>query len=395
MTQPATALQKFDSVAKLLQSEKVQNAIARALPRHITPERMIRVAMTALQKTPSLAECEQRSLISSIIQASELGLEPNTPLQQCYLIPFYNKNTKRKEAQLMIGYRGMISLARRSNQISGIYAEIVYEHDFFEITYGLDKNLVHKPDLNLEDRGKKIGVYAVAKFKDGYTDFEYMNAAEVAKIRKRSQSGDSGPWVTDEGEMWRKTPIRRLWKRLPQSIEDVTLQKAIEIDTGFDTSFDADITPLELGEGEAPEVISEEQRVALVDAAKESGADLTAIVNAVGFEMLAHITVDQYDAILDTVKAWQPTPAAESDATPDVTVADAQDADVKAAEPTVEAKPDSTKAEHEDLIEQATTVYNTLDENAKLEADKFLSPLAIKDLTTPKLRSFLKQFGPK
>ena len=392
MTQPATqkeqqqkvALEKFNSVATLLQSDKVQNAIARALPRHITAERMIRVAMTALQKTPALAECDQRSLINAIIQASELGLEPNTPLGHAYLIPFYNKNTGRKEAQLMPGYRGLIALARRSGQVQGIYAELVYEHDYFEITYGLDKNLIHRPDLNREDRGELIGVYAVAKFKDGYTDFEYMNAAEVEKIRKRSQAPDK-IWVTDRGEMWRKTPIRRLAKRLPLSIEDATLQKAIEIDSFHDAGFDADITPLEIGSG-SPEVITEEQRVALVDAAKVSGADLTPITNAAGFEMLAHITVDQYDAILDTVKAW----------TPDVTTADAQDAappvadDAKANNA---AEPAAKVDERSQLVAEAAALYEALDPSLVEKADEFLGMSAIPDLTVPKLKNFIKTFG--
>ena len=310
LTKPpaSPALQKFESVAQLLQSEKVQNAIARALPRHITPERMIRVAMTAIQKTPKLAECDQRSLIGAIIQAAELGLEPNTPLGHAYLIPYFNSKTKRTEAQLMPGYRGFIALARRSGQVQGIYAEIVYAKDYFEITYGLNKDLIHKPALNEEDRGEMIGAYAVAKFKDGYTDFEYMNAVEIGKIRKRSKSPDEGPWKTDTGEMWRKTPIRRLSKRLPLSIEDATLQKAIEIDEFHDAGF-SDITPLELGNGDTPpEVISEEQRVALVEATRQSGNDLTQIVTDAGFAMLAEIPIDRFDEILTAVlKKPEPT----------------------------------------------------------------------------------------
>jgi recombination protein RecT len=385
-TQQTAALQKFNSVATLLQSEKVQNAIARALPRHITPERMIRVAMTAIQKTPKLAECDQRSLISAIVQAAELGLEPNTPLGHAYLIPYFNKNTKRTEAQLMPGYRGFMALARRSGQVQGIYAEIVYEKDFFEITYGLNKDLIHKPALNEEDRGQMVGAYAVAKFKDGYTDFEYMDAVEIGKIRKRSKSPDNGPWVTDTGEMWRKTPIRRLAKRLPLSIEDSTLQKAIEIDDFHDAGFDADISPLELGDGNAPEVISEEQRIALVNAAKESGQDLSAIVNAAGFELVAHITVDRYDELFN-LAATPPSETLPHVSEPDVTHADAEIGEA----PEDEAKDEEMKLA--DLRIAVTELYRGLEPQRKIDAATWLGTREIKKLKREELESFLDTFA--
>jgi hypothetical protein len=132
-----------------------------------------------------------------------------------------------------------------------------------------------------------------------------MSAVEIEKIRKGSAAGDSGPWQSHTGEMWRKTPIRRLSKRLPLSIEDSALQKAIEVDQSYDVSFD-NFAPLELGEGSAPEVITEEQRIALVEAAKASGVSLTDAVQDAGFEMLAHITVDKYDEILAAVSGTIP-----------------------------------------------------------------------------------------
>lgn len=374
------ALQKFDSVAKLLQSEKVQSAIARALPKHLTAERMIRVAMTAIQKVPKLAECDQRSLINAIVQCSELGLEPNTPLQHAYLIPFYNKNTKRSEVQVIPGYRGLIALARRSNQVNGIYAEIVYENDFFEVSFGLEKNLIHKPDLNREDRGAMIGAYAVAKFKDGYTDFEYMSAAEIEKIRKRSMAGDSGPWKTDTGEMWRKTPIRRLCKRLPMSIEDNTLQKAIEIDSYHDAGFD-NIAPLEIGSGdETPEVITEEQRVLLIEMAKASNTDLGALIGEYGFELVAHVTVDKYDDILRA-------------ASPDVTHTDAQVEPVAETPDEEDNAPKSDESKRADLLIVATEAYRSLKANAKLNADKSLGAKSLKDLDADELIAFIDTFG--
>lgn len=300
-------LAQYKNVHNLLSSPGVQAQISRALPKHLTPERMIRVALTAIQKTPALAECDQRSLIGAIVQAAELGLEPNTPLGHAYLIPYKNnKNGYRLEAQLQIGYRGFIALARRSGEVSSISAEIVYEKDQFEVNYGTNRSLTHKPLLNTKDRGRKLGVYAVVVFKDGFQDFEYMDDIEINAIRARSKSGDSGPWKTDENEMWKKTPIRRLAKRLPLSIEDSALLKAAVTDEYNDTGFGESLLP-ELPP--APSTITEEQRVALVNAARANGHDLTALVTEFGFEMLADITVDRYDDILNAANVAKPSPA--------------------------------------------------------------------------------------
>jgi phage RecT family recombinase len=377
------ALQKFNSVAALLQSDKVQSAIARALPKHMTPERMIRVAMTALQKTPKLAECEPRSLVNALVQASELGLEPNTPLGEAYLIPYWNSKSKQTEAQLMPGYRGLIKLARQSEKVDGIYAELVYEKDFFSIEYGLNKDLKHRPALNEEDRGELIGAYAVAKFKDGYTDFEYMSAAEIEKIRKRSKSPDAGPWVTDKGEMWRKTPIRRLTKRLPLSVEDNAFRKAVEVDSNYDLDL-GNVAPLELPQAE---VITEEQRMALVDASKASGSDLTAIVHSFGFDLLAEITTDRYEEILAAASVAPGEPAQQPESTTAAeTPVDASDED---SQPTI----DPAESKLADLKTAAIERFRELKGKQKTEAEGFLGTKSIGDLDAAQLTEFLEKFS--
>ena len=243
----ATELARKEEGGLLGLLEKSQQAISAALPKHITPERMMRVARTAIQTTPALRECTPMSVIGSIVEAAQLGLEPNGVLGEAYLVPFYNNKTKRKECQLIPGYRGYIGLARRSGEVQSISAEVVYSKDHFDFEYGLDEKLVHRPHLG-EDRGKPVAVYAVCRFKDeGGHHFVVMGLDEVEKIRAGSKAGDSGPWNTHWAEMAKKTAIRRLMKYLPLSVE---LQRATMIDeyaeAGYrpDSGQIIDLTPL-------------------------------------------------------------------------------------------------------------------------------------------------------
>ena len=190
--------------------ERMAPEIQRALPKHLDADRLARIAMTTIRQTPKLLECNIQSLLAAIIQSAQLGLEPNI-LRQAYIIPY------GKEAQFIIGYRGMIDLARRSGHIESIYAHPVYENDEFDYEYGLEPKLRHKPAMG--DRGEFIGAYGVAKFKDGGYHFEFMPKSEIEKRRARSAAKNSGPWVTDYEEMACKTVIRHMFKYLPISIE--------------------------------------------------------------------------------------------------------------------------------------------------------------------------------
>lgn len=117
--------------------------IRRALPAVITPERFTRMALSAINNTPELADCTPMSFIAALMNAAQLGMEPNTPLGQAYLIPYRNKGTL--ECQFQLGYKGLIDLAYRTGQIQIIQAQAVREYDYFEYQYGLDSSLVHKP----------------------------------------------------------------------------------------------------------------------------------------------------------------------------------------------------------------------------------------------------------
>lgn len=204
--------------------QKMQGEIARCLPSHLTPERMTRIALTELRKTPKLQECDPLSFIASIMQASQLGLEPGT-LGSCYLIPFWNSKLRQYECTFMPGYRGFLDLARRSGQITSLVARSVYENDEFDYEFGLNEKLEHKPCMN--DKGELIAVYAVALLKDGGHQFDVMSRKEVETVRSQSKSKDNGPWVTHFDEMAKKTIVRRLFKWLPCSVE---LQRAVSLD---------------------------------------------------------------------------------------------------------------------------------------------------------------------
>jgi recombination protein RecT len=189
---------------------------------NLTPEKMCRIAINELRTNDYLAKLaiqNPASLVNAIVQASHLGLEIGGVLGQAYLVPY------KSEIKMIPGYRGLISLARRSGEISSINAEIVYENDEFDLNLGIKTEVKHKPKLN-GDRGKPLIVYMVAHFKDGGSHFEWMTIDEVMKIKARSsavKSGRSSSWDTDEAEMIKKTVIRRGWKYLPMSIE---MQKA-------------------------------------------------------------------------------------------------------------------------------------------------------------------------
>lgn len=212
-----------EKVAYFLNAKRAE--IAKMLPQKMNAERLLKVAQIAATTTPGLADCDVPSLVGAIGQCAQMGLEPNTVLGHAYLVPF---NTKRKDAngnerwvksvQVIIGYKGLIDLARRSGQIVSIAAHEVCEKDQFELVYGLDEKLNHTPAMG--DRGEIIGFYAVAKLKDGGYCFEFMDVAQITAIMLATQSkGKYGPWKDNFVEMGRKTVIRRLAKYLPLSVE--------------------------------------------------------------------------------------------------------------------------------------------------------------------------------
>jgi len=200
--------------------QRMAPAIAQALPRHVNPERMSRIALTALNSTPKLAQCTAESFLGCIIQASQLGLEVNTPLGHAYLIPFEDRKRGLVICQLVIGFQGMIDLARRSGLVKAIYAYPVYEGDAFSWKLGLDPDIQHIPMADPGDKPRRLThVYGVAKLAGGEPIFTVLTHADVLRYKARSKASGSGPWVTDFEAMALKTAIRRLYRWLPKSAE--------------------------------------------------------------------------------------------------------------------------------------------------------------------------------
>lgn len=228
--QMVNAAQRMQTVRDLMEQYKPQ--LQMALPKHLSADRMLRVMLTEVARTPQLQRCTPASLIGCLLECGQLGLEPGV-LGHAYLIPYKNKGTH--EATLIIGYKGLVQLARNSGQVLLIKARVVREGDMFAHRYGLERDEIEHtpadPSAEAIAAGWKPGalthVYAVAHLEGGGIQSEVMNRAEVMAIKERSRASSSGPWKTDEAEMWKKTALRRLCKLLPASIE---LQRAVALD---------------------------------------------------------------------------------------------------------------------------------------------------------------------
>jgi recombination protein RecT len=194
-----------------------KGAIAALLPKHLPPDKVIKLVLSAASRTPDLLECDANSILLAAMQSAALGLEPNTPLQQAYLVPYWNKKTGRKEAQFIPGYRGLITLAIQSGEIRSVQARAIYEKDSYSVRYGLDETIEHTPFLG-GDRGPLVAVYSVAVFANGAKTFDFMTRDEVERIKAASKA-KVGPWVDHFDEMAKKTVIRRHSKVMPLSPE--------------------------------------------------------------------------------------------------------------------------------------------------------------------------------
>lgn len=217
---------KPPSLAALVQ--QLTPEIKRALPRHLNPDRMARIVTTALRTVPQLADCSPASFLGCVIQCAQLGLEPCTPLGHAYLIPLRNRKQGTTDCTLIVGYKGMIELARRSGMVSNVYAYAVRDGDEFRFQLGT-KRLVHHVPSEDPDREEKpiTHVYAVAVTKHGEPEFQVLTRAQIEKRRDRSRASNAGPWVTDYEAMCLKTAVRALAPWIPQSPE---FARAVAID---------------------------------------------------------------------------------------------------------------------------------------------------------------------
>ncbi|ERT60771.1 recombinase RecT [Megasphaera vaginalis (ex Srinivasan et al. 2021)] len=262
-----TAASPKKGMQDLILSMKPQ--IEAALPSVLTGERFTRMVLSAMSSTPQLVQCSPQSFLGAMMQAAQLGVEPNTPLGQAYLIPY--RNHGQLECQFQLGYKGLIDLAYRSGEVKDIQAHEVHENDVFEYELGLEPKLKHIPAV--KDRGTVIMYYAVFHTKDGGYGFEVMSRTDVEEhMKKFSKAANSSfsPWKTNFDEMAKKTVLKKCLKYAPLKTEfvkavaqDSTIKKTIAADMGS-VSDETDYIDIEAGQvpdnvdAETGEVISNE-----------------------------------------------------------------------------------------------------------------------------------------
>lgn len=239
------AIQK-PSVRGLLGNQSFKKQMEELLPKHLTADRMARLALAALTKVPKLADCTTESVFESMMDASLLGLEPDG--RRAYLVP-YNGQCK-----LIVGYKGMVSLLMNTGMVSSIHADIIAKND----TFVYDRGEVKKHEIDFtSDRGAMVAAYCIIKMKDGAEKHEVMTLEQVETIRQASPGRNSDAWREHFGEMAKKTVFRRAakwvaWESTSKPEPAALMQKAIEIDNSqfdFDSKQPPEATETEDGYG--------------------------------------------------------------------------------------------------------------------------------------------------
>lgn len=239
--------------------DKFAPQIKKALPRHLSADRMTRIAMTAVSSNPKLALSGVESpatFFGSIIQASQLGLEVNTPSGHAYLVPFRNKRKNVTECQLIVGYKGMIDLAYRSPLVEKVVARAVFEGDEFDYWYGLSEDLIHRISKEPGRRTRKIThAYAFAQIRGKGCPFEVLDSEALDYRRSKSmddrrakENGRTSIWETEPEPMSRKSAIRALAPFIPQAPELMQAVAIEEAQERGDLNVDPNITEIFDGE---------------------------------------------------------------------------------------------------------------------------------------------------
>jgi len=201
-----------------------QADFAQVLPQHMSPERMVRLAVSAVRTTRHLDKCDLPSFASALMACSTLGLEPNTPLGHAYLIPFQRKG--KYECQLIVGYKGLMDLMYRSGAVSSVRSVAVFEGDEFDYEFGLNPNIIHRPsrDPNRVSPANLTHVYPVVRLRDPQMEpiWDVLDRAQIDQRRQRSKASNNGPWVSDFIPMALKTGIRSIATWVPTSSERIT-----------------------------------------------------------------------------------------------------------------------------------------------------------------------------
>jgi len=255
-TTPATAPAR--NLYEYLRSRKAE--LAAAVPRHLTAERLLRIAWTAIRRNPQLMQCEWSTVADAVLQCAQLGLEPGV-LNRAHLVPYRNRSTGRLECQLIIGYQGYIDLVMRTGLYRTVYACAVRLGDQFDYVQTADgpqlrhvPRLVDDNGLPIRDLAPIVCCYGVAiPQAGGPAHVRVVPIAEIEAHRRRSRAAEEGPWITDYEAMALKTTIRILVKQLPITTESaIALSGAERIELGeqMDIDVDTEDVPSETPENE-------------------------------------------------------------------------------------------------------------------------------------------------
>lgn len=245
----------------LIRDPKTVKAMQSVATKYLTAERLLTVVVNSIAKTPKLAQCTPHSVLGAAMAAQALGLEPNTPLQLCYLIPYerrYKEGNNWKsmlECQFQIGYRGYISLAERSPRFVELQTEAIHEGDTFEHQMGSETFLRYAKSLR--DRGPLLGAFLWVKFRSEFGEGQrvmVLPVDEILKVRERSETFrtlrarvesaqndkeraaaqkkyEDTPWVLWEDQMAVKTVVKR-------GLQQVSLSPALAFAAQVDTASD-------------------------------------------------------------------------------------------------------------------------------------------------------------
>ncbi|KKL68058.1 hypothetical protein LCGC14_2128800, partial [marine sediment metagenome] len=248
MTQNLPAVQqKASDLRSYLGQDNVRKQFEMALPKWLSVDRLLRIIFSATIKNPRILDCTKESILRAVMQCAQTGLEPI--LGRAYLIPYHNskkindKWVKVWECEFQPGYQGLVDLARRSGEIKDVFAMVVYENDDFDMEYGTNRKLEHRPTIK-GDPGEPIGAYAVWELKDGTKPFEFMPLHELYKRRDKSKAyqfaiknpknknAQDCPWIQWPEEQMMKTVVKHSSKLKPASIE---YMQAAELDNSAES----------------------------------------------------------------------------------------------------------------------------------------------------------------
>lgn len=216
--------QKRQSITSIVNEKKAE--INKVIPAHLKGQGLLETAMFSIRDTPALLECTVPSLVGALHRCMQFGLSPNTALGHVYLIPFWNNKKECKEVQVILGYRGLITLAENNSNITLWHPHEIKQNDQYEIEYGTQQRLRHTPNLT-GDRGPTIAYYSVCERSNGARDFRLMTVEEVERVRSFSKQRDSVPWTQHFDAMGMKTVMRQHAKYLPLTTQ---AQEFISVD---------------------------------------------------------------------------------------------------------------------------------------------------------------------